>query len=393
MVDDDLCYLTAAEEHLRRHARPGISCRFAHGPEEALRILAAEPIDLVLTDLDMPKLSGEHLLQRVCYEWPGVLRFLITGRVESLSAVRLFGVAHQLLSKDTPFGEVFKLCDDALRLREKIHSPDVLHCINRFDSIPLLPESFVRVSELLKKEDFYQSQLIEIVSRDLTLSAEILRVANSAYFGARKKITTLELALNLLGTSAVKNIIIFAELFRQPQGLPKQLFDITELWEHSVGVADIASLIARKFGLSIEEREATFCAALLHDLGKIVLAKMRPSDYRRALELANSIDAPLYEAEMALFGASHEEVGGYLLETWGFPLQIVEAVTYHHHDLQACCSRVTPQSIVAVANSIHRELTRETEQPFLIENFEEELLAQLSEDTAKLWRGMHRAFD
>jgi response regulator RpfG family c-di-GMP phosphodiesterase len=282
LVDDDLAYLSAAEDYLKRH-EVGFTCRFALGSAEALHILQSEVIDLVLSDLDMPQMSGELLLQHISYEWPSTLRFLVTGRIESISAFRLFGVAHQLLSKDTPLAEIFSLCEGALRLREKIHSPDVLHCINRFDSVPLLPESFVRVTEILKKEDFYQHELIDIVSRDLTLSSEILRVANSAYFGARKKISSLELALNLLGTSSVKKYHYLCRALQTTLRLPKQLFDVAELWEHSVSVANIASLMARKFGLSVEERETTFSAALLHDLGKIVLAKMRPRTIAKLL--------------------------------------------------------------------------------------------------------------
>jgi len=393
VVDDDLSYLSSFEDSLKREGRP-FTTYSALGAEQAIRLLERESIDLIISDVDMPGgMSGEALLHKVSFQWPSTLRFLMTGKVESISAFRLFGVAHQVVSKETSHSEIFELISAALTLREKIHSPDVLHCVNRFDSLPLLPESFVRVSELLKKEDFYQAELIEVVNRDLTLSAEILRVANSAYFGARKKITSLDLALNLLGTSSVRNIIIFAELFKQPHGLPKQLFDISELWEHSVSVANISTLLARRLGLPTALREAAFSAGLLHDLGKIVLAKMRPTDYRKAIELSRDLNAPMFEAEMALFGASHDEVGAYLLESWGFPLTIVDAVAYHHHDLHSCCNKLSAQSIVAVANNIHNGLTNDSEEPFLIEEFEDELLSQLGEDSAKLWRGIHRAFE
>lgn len=392
IVDDDILFLTAIEDALKRHAR-SFSCRFALGPQQAIELLQKETVDLIVSDLEMPGMNGELLLQRVSHEWPSAIRFLMTGRVESISAVRLFGVAQQVVAKDSSYNELFDLIEGALTLRDRIHSPDVLHCVTRFDALPMLPDAFVRITELLRKEDFHQRDLIDAVGRDPSLSAEVLRVANSAYFGARKKITNLDSALNLLGTTSIRNIIIFAELFRQPAGLPKKLFDVAQLWEHSVSVANIASLLAKKLGLHGEMREAAFSSGLLHDLGKIVLAKMRPTDYRKAIELANDLDAPLYEAEMALFGASHDEVGAYLLETWGFPLSIVDAVAYHHHELVACCNKITPLSIVAVANNIHRGLTTESDEPFVIEQFEEELLGQLSESSAKLWRGLHRAFE
>ena len=391
-VDDDLEYLSEVKDSSKKREL-SFGCHFVQSSKEALVELASKKYDLIVSDLDMPEMNGEMLLQKVSYEYPSVLRFILSGKKDLVNVHRFFGVAQQVFSKDRPTEELFESIASAIELKQRITNPDILHCLQRFDSLPMIPQSFLKISELLRKEDFHQRELLDIIAKDLTLTTEVLRIANSAFFGSRKKIASVDSALNILGVSSLKNIVIFAELFKQPAGLSKKLFDVNKLWEHSVGVSNITVLLARNLGMSTEDRDAAFSAGLLHDLGKIILAKMRPLDYKKALELAENLSAPVYEAELALFGISHDEVGAHLLETWGFPLSIVEAVGYHHHELQACCSKLTPLSVVAVANSIHHGLTSEQEEPFRIEDFEETLLSQLSNSSGNLWRGLHRAFE
>jgi putative nucleotidyltransferase with HDIG domain len=391
-VDDDLEYLSQVKDSSEKRGL-NFSCHFVQSAKEALQVLTERPFDLIVSDLDMPEMNGELLLQRISYEYPDTLRFVLTGRKDSMNVHRFFGVAQQVVAKDQTQDELFELINSAIELKQRITNPDILHCLQRFDSLPMIPQSFLKISELLRKEDFHQRELLEVITRDMTLSAEVLRIANSAFFGSRTKIASLEAALNLLGVSSLKNIVIFAELFKQPTGLSKKLFDVNQQWEHAVGVANITVLLSKKLGLPAEDRDAAFSAGLLHDVGKIVLAKMKPQDYKKALELAETLDAPVYEAELALFGISHDEVGAHLLEAWGFPLSIVEAVGYHHHELSACCSKLSPLSIVAVANSIYNGVTAEQEEPFRIEEFEEELLSQLNDSSGNLWRGLHRAFE
>jgi putative nucleotidyltransferase with HDIG domain len=200
--------------------------------------------------------------------------------------------------------------------------------INTVRYLPPAPHVVPDLMKLLNKTDVDSSRVVRMISVDPSLTANILRVCNSAYFAAPMPTTDLQEAVTRLGFKQVYRLVTAAtgaKLLAAPQkgyGL-----DPGELWKHSVASAVAAQLMARKLG---DPDNLVFTAALLHDIGKVVLAQSIEESYKRLIHEAETHQLSLLESETKLLGVNHAEVGGRLLARWKFPPDIVAAVTFHH---------------------------------------------------------------
>ena len=194
--------------------------------------------------------------------------------------------------------------------------------------LPPAPRVVPDLMKLLNQPDVDSSRIVRMISVEPSLTANVLRVCNSAYFGSSLPTTDLQEAVTRLGFQQVYRLVVAAtgaKLLAAPQkgyGL-----DPGELWKHSVASAVAAQLMARKLG---EDDNLVFTATLLHDLGKIILAQSIEESYVRLIREAETHQLSLLESETKLLGVNHAEVGGRLLAQWKFPADVVAAVTHHH---------------------------------------------------------------
>ena len=194
--------------------------------------------------------------------------------------------------------------------------------------LPPAPRVVPDLIKLLNQPDVDSSRVVKIISLDPSLTANVLRVCNSAYFGAALPTSDLQEAVTRLGFQQVYLLVTAAtgaKLLATPQkGLG---MDPGELWKHSVAAAVSAQLIAKKLG---DDFNLVFTAALLHDIGKVILAQAAEDTYFRIFREAETRQISIIESEAKLLGMNHAEVGGRLLSRWKFPPNIVAAVTHHH---------------------------------------------------------------
>jgi putative nucleotidyltransferase with HDIG domain len=200
--------------------------------------------------------------------------------------------------------------------------------INQVRYLPPAPKVVPDLIKLLNQPDVDSSKVVQMISLDPSLTVNVLRLCNSAYFGAPTATTDLQEAVTRVGFQQVYQLVVAAtsaKLLAAPakgQGL-----DPGELWRHSVATAVAAQFVARKVG---DEEGLVFTAGLLHDIGKILLAQAQTDSYDRIFREAELRQIPLLECETKLLGVNHAEVGGRLLARWRFPANIVAAVTHHH---------------------------------------------------------------
>jgi HD-like signal output (HDOD) protein len=213
--------------------------------------------------------------------------------------------------------------------------------------LPTLPTVVSKMLELVDNPRTSTAVLARLVSTDQSLTARILKMANSAYYGFPREISTVNMAIVVMGFNAVKDMglsLSVFDVFKDASGV--QNFDITRFWEHSIGCGVAAKTIARRCRHSIAGE--AFVAGLLHDIGKVVLSQYMRKEFDDIMQhVANggSID----EAEMDLVGASHGEIGSWLAEKWRLPVMISQSIRFHHSPWE-CREHAVLVAIVSVAN-------------------------------------------
>ncbi len=221
--------------------------------------------------------------------------------------------------------------------------------VARVDELPSLPQIVVRVMELTEDPDSTAFDINEVLRQDQNMTAQVLRMANSIHYGYSRRIATVTDAIVLIGFNAVRSIVLAASVSKI---LKKELSGYAmgegELWNHSQCAAVFARLLAKK--KKIRAVELAYTATLLHDIGKLVLNSYVSETYQDVLKIVNEEKITFDEAEHRVFGFSHPVVGGKVAEKWNLPGDLVEAITCHHHPLQAEANpRLT--SIVHVADA------------------------------------------
>ena len=227
-----------------------------------------------------------------------------------------------------------------------------LECLlSKISDVPTLPTSVLRVMEMIEDPFCSSSDLARVIQADPAMAAKVLKLANSSYYGFRQKIANIPQAVTLLGFATLKNALLAAAVFDmfRIQGTG---FDLHALWKHSVTTATAAKLIAKR--ARYPQAEKAFTAALLHDVGKIILARFVPLGLAEIMEAVRGDGLAMYDAEKAVIGLSHPALGAWVLGKWGLPVPVVEAVEFHHHPTRAQTS-FDLAAIVYLANILaHR---------------------------------------
>lgn len=216
--------------------------------------------------------------------------------------------------------------------------------------VPPFPRVARRVFEMLLDPEVSAGALAVVIQYDQVITANVLKICNSAYFGLPRKVASLDEALVIMGNEGLKNIIITsssASFYKGPVGEGYKL-EQGDMWRHSVAAAIMARELARQVR-DVGDSSA-FTAGLLHDIGKRFLSSFVADDFKAIMMKVVQEGCSFAEAEKELLGASHAELGGMILRQWEFPEEIVHAVL-RHHDPDAL-DREPLDAVVALANAL-----------------------------------------
>ncbi len=204
--------------------------------------------------------------------------------------------------------------------------------IRNIDDLPTLPQVVARVNEMIGDPSVSAGDINDIISKDVALSARILKLVNSAFYGFPRRISSVTHAIVILGFNAVRNMALSASVFQSllARDLP---FGYSEFWVHSIGVAVAANVIAREKRLKAVED--AFMCGLLHDIGKVVLHQYARDDFARVLARVEKEDCLIYDAELDLLDTTHAQVGALLTDEWKLPERIVNVIESHHTPTEA----------------------------------------------------------
>ena len=211
-------------------------------------------------------------------------------------------------------------------------------------SLPTLPGIITKLNALSENDKSSVQEMARLVSSDQVLSARILKLANSPSYGFYR-VSTISNAMILLGVNVVKSLALSSSIFEMMEK------NSLGLWEHSLGAGVAANIISRK--LKLPECEEISTAALLHDIGKVIIRLNFGDDYRHLLDLIAEEDISMLEAERKLLGIDHAEVGEWLAKSWFLPPKLIEPIACHH-DVAAAPSQPIKAAVVHFADILVR---------------------------------------
>ena len=191
-----------------------------------------------------------------------------------------------------------------------------------------LPKVYFELQEALNDPDKTFQDLGEIIGLDPGLSARLLRIVNSAFYGFPSKIETISHAISIIGMNQLTDLALATLVIRQFRGIPNSLFNMEKFWRHSMACGVVARSIAEFRGENNVER--FYLAGILHDIGRLVIFKQEPALARDAFFRSRERKENIYLSEQELMGFDHADVGRELLKAWQLPPRLVEAVACHH---------------------------------------------------------------
>ncbi len=354
-VDDEPNILSGLKRMLRPMRR-AMNFEFAEDGPAALEVMAARKVDVVISDMRMPGMDGATLLATIQEQYPHAIRIMLTGQADDESVLRTVSVAHQFLAKPADPVQLKQVISRATALQDLMADERLKKVVSSIGSLPSLPETYARLQQVLRDPDGSLADVAAVIEQDLAMSAKVLQLVNSAFFGLFRHIESPARAVNLLGLDTIKALVLGVGVFTDMKAPPSRIFNVKTLWSHSMATAAFAKKIAT---LESEDRDLidhAFVAGLLHDVGKLLLLSRMHGEYEQAVRMAMETSCSLLEAEQKIFGLSHGDVGGYLIGLWGLPGPVVESITFHHRLRDYPDPDFGPALIVHVADYISYRL-------------------------------------
>lgn len=221
-----------------------------------------------------------------------------------------------------------------------------IELVNNIKDIQAMPSVIVKVLNVMKKPTVSMKELGDIVMYDQSLTIKILALVNSAYYGFSQQISSINIALSLLGMVKVKNIIVAVAMKPMMSNSGDK-----ELWKHSIRVAAGCEYLAKL--TKIMDADEAFIAGFIHDIGKMVLHSSNPKMYAKVVELVNE-GQPILDVEKKYFDSDHVRTGSLLAKRWQLPILLANIVSYHHNP--SLSSIPVPCNLVCAVDKLMQEV-------------------------------------
>jgi putative nucleotidyltransferase with HDIG domain len=357
-VDDEPKVLQGLGRMLRSE-RNNFETSFAVSGSEALSLLAKEHFDVVVSDLRMPQMTGLQLLAEVKALYPDTVRIILSGEADQDIALKSVNVSHRFLHKPCDPEILKSIILRTCRLSDFLRNDSMKKTLTQIDSLPSMPSIYLEITEELQSPDASIRKVGAIISKDVALTSKILQLVNSAYFSLPRHISSPEHAATLLGLNIIKSLVLFSQIFKKFDSLDMPNNFLQSLWNHNLITGKLAKAIAKEESSDHKVVDNSFIAGLLHDCGKLILASNFKEKYREIIIVSNENCRSLWSVEEETLGITHAEVGAYLMELWGLPSAIIEALAFHHHPSMYGENCFSPLTAVHIANTLQHEKTYE----------------------------------
>ena len=299
--------------------------------EEVLNIMSRSHYDVVVPDIHIDGIDGLELLGIVSDRYPETVRIIHSELLDPDEVLKSTMAAHQFLMKPCCAETMKNTIERACKLRDLLRDDTLKKIVAGIKNLPSVPVLYnLIVSEMQSAEPSIK-KVGHLISQDVSMSAKILQLVNSSFFALPLKITDPQQAAVYVGIESLKSLVLSIHAFSSiSEDAELCGFSLLKMWRHSLRTGRLAADIARAENSDRKVVEEAMIAGMLHDIGKLILLKM-PRQYNKVVELTETTNCSFVEAEYAVMGASHAELGAYLLGLWGLPGNVVEAVAFHHN--------------------------------------------------------------
>ncbi|HYB21716.1 MAG TPA: response regulator [Thermodesulfobacteriota bacterium] len=352
-VDDEIRIIEGLRRSLRNMQQEW-EMSFVGSGQEALDTLNQKPFDVVVSDMRMPGIDGAQLLAEVKESFPQTARIILSGHSEQKFIMKSVPIAHQYLAKPCDVETLKSVIIRACKMRSLLADDSIKRIIATINTLPSLPPLYVEIMEELQSPGVSIQKIANIVSKDIGMTAKILQLVNSAFFGLQQHVSSPSQAVTLLGIETIKALVLSVHIFSHFDSQTKPPILLERIWNHSFLTGILAKAIAKGENQKQIVIDDSFTAGLLHDVGKLILSVYIPEQYHEVQEKAKSRKISLWEAEKETFGVTHCEVGAYLIGLWGLPDPIVEALTFHHDPAACPAEEFSPLLALHMANALEQ---------------------------------------
>ncbi len=329
-VDDEENILLGLKRGMRSN-RHAWNMSFASSGGEALEIFKEQHVDIIVSDMRMPIMDGAQLLERVRNISPDTARVVLSGYAKDEVILKVIGPAHQYLAKPCDFDDLEETIKRILRLRDCIGETPARKLITGKKNLPSLPEIYQDLLTELENPMSTNRSIAQILEKDIGLKAQVFKVCNSAFFGLPQKVNNLETAVSMIGMNTLRSMTLLNGFFTTLKDLVSDCLVLERLSNNSLEMALMAGRIAKKLNLSKPEIDLAISAGSLCHIGTLIVSATWSHEFEEAIkQCEQNPDQTIDYFEREQIGADHGVIGAYLLGLWGFPLNLCEAVAYHH---------------------------------------------------------------
>jgi putative nucleotidyltransferase with HDIG domain len=299
--------------------------------DEVLNIMSRSAFDVVVPDISIQGMDGIELLGIVSERYPETVRIIHSELSDPEEVLKSTMAVHQFLMKPCCAETMKNTIERTCKLRDLLRDDTLKKIVAGTRNLPSVPVLYnLIVSEMQSAEPSLR-KVGHLISQDVSMSAKILQLVNSSFFALPLTITDPQQAAVFVGIESLKSLVLSLHVFSSiSEDAELCGFSLLKMWRHSLRTGRLAADIARAEEADKKVVEEAMIAGMLHDIGKLILLKI-PRQYNEVMELIETTGCSFAEAEYTVMGASHSELGAYLLGLWGLPRNVVEVVAYHHN--------------------------------------------------------------
>lgn len=347
-VDDEPHVL----DGLRRMLRPmrnDWNMHFVTSGELALQQMETQAPDVIVTDMRMPGMNGAELLTQIRELHPQVVRIVLSGHADEQMILQTIKCTHQFLSKPCDAEVLRAVIERASRAQKGSRDEKVMAIVSRLTDVPSFPANYDELVGRIRDPESSVEQIAAVVARDPSMSAHILKLVNSAFFGLPRRVADIAEAVNFIGLETLRSLVLSAHIFHELRATNSGFFSFEAVRDHSLRTANGAKAIANLERVGTALAGESFAAGMLHDIGRLVLAQNFPDQYGLIATDTQAHGRALCEAEEQILDMNHAEVGAAMLSIWGLPDTLIDATAWHHQPSRSTHTGLCPLTFVHVA--------------------------------------------